>query len=116
PELDIDDAHVRLVAGQIGNRRGPVEGIVTSPTMLDATLAAGARFRQRIEPTHTAFIQVLLGKVHIGDNSVSEGQLAVLSLGDEVHATASSPARFLLLAGAPIGEPIARSGPFVMNT
>ena len=47
---------------------------------------------------------------------VMEKQLAVLSLGDEINITAQADSRFLLVAGKPLNEPIARGGPFVMNT
>jgi hypothetical protein len=48
---------------------------------------------------------------------VEAGHLAVLAEGDQVTAEAGdAPARFLLLAARPLGEPVARYGPFVMNT
>jgi redox-sensitive bicupin YhaK (pirin superfamily) len=118
PELDVADARVRLVAGTIGATRGPVDGIDVQPTLLDAKLAAGARFRHPLPGGHTAFAWMLDGEARFGRRAtpVRAGQLAVLSRGTELEATAPSGGRFLLIAGAPIGEPVARRGPFVMNT
>jgi redox-sensitive bicupin YhaK (pirin superfamily) len=118
PELDVADARVRLVAGTIAGRRGPVDGIVTAPTMLDATLQPRARFRHQLPGDQAAFVYVLAGAVQLGEAAtpVREGHLAVLGSGLEVTATTDVGARFLLLAGRPLGEPVARRGPFVMNT
>lgn len=116
PELDVADARVRLVAGQIGTRRGPVDGIDIQPTMLDATLAPRARFHHRLPGGDTAFAYVLDGDVGIGATTVTAGQLAVLTTGDTVTASTERGGRFLLVSGTPIREPVARRGPFVMTT
>ena len=116
----VDDAEVRVVAGEIAGNVGPVEGIVTAPTMLDVKVGAGGRFRHALPPGHNAFLYVIEGSAEIGAqrSKVNRGQLAVLGPGDHVdlRGDAGSGARGLLLAGAPIGEPVARYGPFVMNT
>ncbi len=118
PELDIADARVRLVAGTIGAARGAVDGIDIQPTMLDASLHAGATFRHRVPGGDTAFVYVLDGVVAFGPRAttVSAGELGVLGAGDEIAATSTSGGRFLLVAGTPIREPVARRGPFVMTT
>lgn len=116
PELDVADARVRLVAGQIGSRRGPVDGIAIQPTMLDATLPPGATFRHALPGGDTAFLYALDGTVTVGTTQLSAGELAVLSAGDTVIASSAKGGRFLLVSGTPIREPVARRGPFVMNT
>ena len=116
PELDVADARVRLVAGRIGATRGPVDGIDVQPTMLDATLGKGARFAHELAGGDAAFAYVLDGSVAIGGTAIAAGQLAVLSAGDTVAIDAPSGGRFLLIAGTPLREPIARRGPFVMTT
>jgi hypothetical protein len=118
PELDIADARVRLVAGHIGSARGPVDGIDIQPTMFDATLAPGAQFRHALPGGDTAFAYVLDGEVALGvrGEAVSAGQLAVLGMGDLIVASAPRGGRFLVVSGTPLREPIARRGPFVMNT
>jgi redox-sensitive bicupin YhaK (pirin superfamily) len=116
PELDVADARVRLVAGQIGATRGPVDGIAIRPTMLDATLAPRARFSHALPGGDTAFVYVLEGAVTIASTAVRAGSLAVLSPGTSVAATTEGGGRFLLVAGTPLREPVARRGPFVMTT
>jgi redox-sensitive bicupin YhaK (pirin superfamily) len=118
PEVAIEDAHVRLVAGEVGGVRGPVEGIVTAPTMLDATLPPKGRFSAPVPEGHHAVLYVIDGSVDVGPKAtaVQKGQLAVLEDRGDVFARAREGGRFLLFAAHPVGEPVARSGPFVMNT
>jgi quercetin 2,3-dioxygenase len=117
-ETTVDDASVRLVAGQVDGRRGPVEGIVTAPEMIDVTLPRRGRLSRPLPPAHNAFIYVIEGRAQIGAarTSVAAGQLAVLGSGDLLAIRSEDGARMLCLAGRPIGEPVARYGPFVMNT
>ncbi len=118
PELDAGDARVRLVAGTVDGKHGPVDGIQVAPTMLDATIPAGGQVRFKLPGGHAAFAQALTGEVLVGarGRALHEGELAVLGPGTTVVARSAAGGRFLLLAAAPIGEPVARRGPFVMNT
>jgi redox-sensitive bicupin YhaK (pirin superfamily) len=118
PELTVDDAVVRLVAGAAGGRTGPVEGIVTAPQMLDVNIAPRGGFRQPLPSSHNAFVYVFDGTAEIGParTKVGPAQLAVLGEGDLFSARSETGARMLCLAAQPIGEPVARYGPFVMNT
>jgi Pirin C-terminal cupin domain len=113
-QTTIDDATVRLVAGEVKGARGPVEGIVTAPQMLDVKLPARAGLTHALPATHNAFVYVLEGAAEIGAgrSRVGDGQIAVLGPGDSVSVRSEGGARMLLLAGQPIGEPVARSGPF----
>jgi len=117
-ETTIDDASVRLVAGEVEGRRGPVEGIVTAPEMLDVALRARGRMSRPLPSTHNAFVYLIEGRAQIGAarTPVAAGQLAVLGAGDRLELRSRDGARLLCLAGRPIGEPVARYGPFVMNT
>jgi redox-sensitive bicupin YhaK (pirin superfamily) len=116
PEIAVGGARARLIAGAFDGRRGPVEGIVTEPTMLDATLPAGEELRLALPGAHTAFVYALDGELAVGaaGTRVPAGSIAALGPGSVFAATGGG--RFLLLAAAPIGEPVARRGPFVMNT
>jgi quercetin 2,3-dioxygenase len=118
PELTVDDATVRLVVGEIAGRSGPVGGIVTAPQMLDVKLGARGSIRHGVPGSHNAFVYVFEGEAEIGPGraKVTAGQLAVLGPGDLLTARTGSGTRLLSLAARPIGEPIARYGPFVMNT
>jgi redox-sensitive bicupin YhaK (pirin superfamily) len=114
-------ALARVIAGEVGGVRGPVEGIATEPLYLDVHLSADAEVELPLVTGHTAFACVYDGAATLGPPSggreVHAEQLAVLGDGDALRAaTGSRAARFLLLAARPLREPIARYGPFVMNT
>ena len=124
-----DGTRVRVVAGAADGVRGPVTEIYAEPEYLDVELASGADFAQKIPRGHSAFAYVFRGEGEFGvagdlgyrgdlDGSLVRAPgLVVFDDGDEVRARAfESPVRFLLVSGAPLGEPIARYGPFVMNT
>jgi redox-sensitive bicupin YhaK (pirin superfamily) len=113
PSLDVDDARVRVLAGAMGSARGPVDGIAVDPLLLDVTLAGGS-FRRDIAPDHAVFVQVLDGSLDVGGTRVGDRGLAILGNGDVVDVRGSG--RCLLAAARAIGEPVARRGPFVMNT
>jgi len=113
-----DGTEVRVIAGTTTNgTRGPVTQIAADPLYFDITLPADARFEQPIPAGHNAFIYVIEGVAEIADSAVPAGSLAVLGQGETTTITATPVAsRFLLVAGKPFNEPVARSGPFVMNT
>lgn len=118
PEVSVSGHRVRLVAGTIGRDVGPVEGIYVGPTMMDVTVTAGAPFEHPVDPGHNSFAYVIDGAVSFGETPkrVERGQLAVFGSGQSVRASSDNGGRFLWLAGAPLLEPVARRGPFVMNT
>jgi redox-sensitive bicupin YhaK (pirin superfamily) len=86
--------------------------------MLDVKIPARGRFSHALPPLHSAFAYVIDGAVSLGPSEtlVRQGQLAVLGPGEVALARTKDGGRMLLVAAAPIGEPVARSGPFVMNT
>jgi redox-sensitive bicupin YhaK (pirin superfamily) len=124
PEVALaDGVRARVIAGEAGGVRGPVEGIATQPLYLDVRLDPRSRVSLALTPGHNAFAYVYEGKATLGPDAgsggheVAAGQLAVPSDGERLTAvTADAPAQFLLLAAQPLGEPLARYGPFVMNT
>lgn len=124
PEIHQEgDVVVRVIAGEVDGVRGPVTEIVADPLYIDVTIPPGAYFRLPIERGHTAFVYLFEGAAYFGplDESsaalVSAPRLVVLEDGDLFQAGASSSqARFLLVSGKPLHEPVARYGPFVMNT
>jgi redox-sensitive bicupin YhaK (pirin superfamily) len=114
---------VRVITGttQLGTR-GPVTDVVTEPLYLDVRLAQKAVFSESLPTAHTAFIYVVSGQVFVAEENedglvVAERSLAVLGDGGRVEIVGlTESAHFLLIAGRPLGEPVARGGPFVMNT
>ncbi|MGD9535658.1 MAG: pirin family protein [Alphaproteobacteria bacterium] len=112
-----DGVEARVVAGRLGTVEGPVNGVVTEPLYLDVRMPEGAAFSQALPTAHNAFLYVYDGAVRVGGETVSRGTLAALGLGDVVEvATEGEAGRFILVAGKPLREPIAKYGPFVMNT
>lgn len=114
-------AVIRAIAGDAADGRlvGPVDGLAVAPKFIDVTLPAGTTFREAVPRGHTAFAYVDRGEVRFGPEQtpVHAPALAVFGDGDVVAASAGAAGgRFLLAAARPLHEPIARYGPFVMNT
>ena len=116
-------ARIRAITGTIDGVSGPVTGIAANPIYLDVFVPAHASFIQPIERGHTAFAYVFEGKAKFAGDGKEDGtmvsypRLVVLGDGDYVKVvTGGTPVRFLLVSGKSLQEPIARYGPFVMNT
>jgi redox-sensitive bicupin YhaK (pirin superfamily) len=114
-------ANARVIAGEAagGQLTGPVEGLAVAPKFVDVTLPPGTTFRESVPRGHTAFAYVEHGDVRFGpEQTPAHGPaLVVFGDGDIVEAsTGAGGGRFLLAAARPLHEPIARYGPFVMNT
>ncbi|MCJ8294999.1 MAG: pirin family protein [Colwellia sp.] len=122
---------IKVIAGKTDlGTIGPVINDYVFPTYMDISLPAGSSFSQAITQGHNAFIYLLEGEVIIeGDNESQDiitsndpqtllaKTLGILSDGEQVKVTATKQgSRFLLIAGKPLNEPVARGGPFVMNT
>jgi redox-sensitive bicupin YhaK (pirin superfamily) len=105
---------VKVIAGEALGTRAVIE--TRTPILLhDWTLQAGAEVTVAVPPDFNAAVYVFEGSTQVEGREVGEGQLAVLGEGDSVRLE-GGPARLLLLGGRPLKEPIARYGPFVMNT
>jgi len=115
-----DGTEIRVITGKTNRgTQGPVHNEYVNPTYLDVNLAANAGFTQTVAASDNAFMMLSEGSVSVGgqQESISGKSVIILSEGDTVSMTAGDQgARFLLVAGQPINEPIARGGPFVMNT
>jgi redox-sensitive bicupin YhaK (pirin superfamily) len=124
PEIQHEDGvKIRAIAGEVEGVRGPVRQIVADPTYLDISIPSDRTFSQAIKTGHAAFAYIFEGKgLFLAEASHSEEPIAsprlvVFDDGDRVSARASDQGmRFLLVSGKPLNEPIARYGPFVMNT
>ncbi|HXQ15325.1 MAG TPA: pirin family protein [Caulobacteraceae bacterium] len=113
-----DGASARVLAGEIAGVRGPVDPGETQPIFFDLALAPGAAARVPLPEGHNAFVYVYEGEAGVGEpgEALARGRIGVLSSGDEVALSSKDGARLILVAGKPLREPIARYGPFVMNT
>jgi redox-sensitive bicupin YhaK (pirin superfamily) len=112
-------ASAKVITGQIAGVAGPVETGATEPLFLDIDLAAGASTKIALPKEHNAFVYVFEGEASVGEPAerLSRGRIGVLSTGEEVLlAAGEGGARLILVAGRPLREPVARYGPFVMNT
>jgi len=114
-------ATIRVVAGSVAGASGPVRDVVIEPQYLDVSLPEAATWEHALPRGHTAFVYVLIGAASLGpaddERSIPALSTALLATGDSVRARAGEDgARFLLISGRPLGEPIAWRGPIVMNT
>jgi quercetin 2,3-dioxygenase len=134
---DANGARVKVICGEVNGIRGPVRDIVTDPEYLDVTIAPGGTFAHRTTAGHTVFAYCIEGQGIFGNPAdpysyetepasyfvtarealIGDGHVVLFGDGDAVTIQAQrEPVRFLLIAGKPIGEPIAWYGPIVMNT
>ena len=108
---------IKMIAGTVDGISGPISAVATDPIYLDIALAPGAHYAHVLPKEHNAFVSVFEGAVIIDGKKVQRGELAVLSQGERVEiATSETGGRAILVAGRPLREPVAKYGPFVMNT
>jgi len=115
-----DDFKLKVIAGtsQAGTQ-GIIKNSDIDPIYWDVELNPQSSFNEKIAITHNAFVYVLQGDIYIGEQHahIGTGQLAVLSTGDSITIESrETNSRFVVIAGIPLNEPVARGGPFVMNT
>jgi len=122
-EHNAEGSEINVIAGETNNgTTGPVVNKYVSPIFMDVRLSENSNFSQVISKGHNAFIYVLEGSVVIKGRDENNSKtlraktLGVLSDGDQLEVSTKKNGRFLLLAGKPLNEPVARSGPFVMNS
>lgn len=114
---------VKVIAGAVDGVEGPVKGIAAEPVYMDVAIPAGAVSDHDVAPGHNAFVYLFGGSAEVGAGGdsagklVRDGELAVLGPGNALRIRAGDDgARLILVAGQPLGEPVFKYGPFVMNS
>ena len=116
PVAILEAAEVRVLAGYLAKQIGPITGVVTEPILLDITVTNSTDIEIPISAGHNAFVYCYEGAIRVDNQPLYAGTLGVLGTGDHIQFSGDTNSRVLLCAGRPIREPIARWGPFVMNT
>ena len=108
-------AKAKILGGNFRNKQGVVSKQNINPLILDASTSESYTLFEKIPKQKVVIVYVYDGEIEIDSKKIATKQLAILGEGDEIEIS-SSKAGYLILSGEPTGEPIARSGPFVMNT
>jgi redox-sensitive bicupin YhaK (pirin superfamily) len=121
PVEDSPGARVQVICGSVGSSTGPARDIVIEPEYLDVELNAAAEWVHPTSAGHTVFAYLFEGEAKFGDHGdwigAEHGAVVLLGEGDRVSVVAGAMgARFLLVSGKPLREPIAWRGPIVMTT
>ena len=114
-----DDKQIKVIAGKFQKAEGPIKKHNVEPFYFDVELKKDKEFNFEIPSSHNSFIYLIEGEIKIGEkkhDKVKDSTLILLTNGEKLKVTALTKAKFLLISGKPIGEQIARGGPFVMNT
>ena len=113
------DKKITIIAGKFKDVEGPVIKHNVEPIYFDVELKEGKEFNFELSSTHNSFIYLVDGDIKIGDQThepIQNSKLIILNKEKNLDVLALKNSKFLLISGKPIGEPIARGGPFVMNT
>ena len=121
PVVEKAGVSVKVIAGRFDDALGPVRQPATDPTYMDIRLDAGVDFSLPVPVGHSAFVYVYEGGLSVGASreaaTIHAQELAGLGDGGEVRLQGRAPrSHAILVAGRPLREPVARYGPFVMNT
>ena len=110
---------IKIIAGKFGKIEGPIKGHNVEPVYFDVELEKNKEFNFDLLSTHNSFVYLIEGEIKIGNknhNKVNDSTLIILTKGEKFKVKGITKSKFLLISGRPIEEPIARGGPFVMNT
>jgi len=114
-----DQLLVKVIAGSFKGKKGPVSGTYVDPMYMDVTVKPGGSFEPKVPENETVLLLLLEGEVQMPDGNaaaVPDARLALLTRGAKTVIGSEKGARFILIAGRPLHEPVAWGGPIVMNT
>ncbi len=115
PTIEKDGVWARVIAGECLGIESSIDTVIPI-TYVHVKMAPGSTLNKTLGEDLNGMLYVFAGEVSVEGKNVKDGKLALLSNGQRVNIESQSGAEFLILAGPEIGEPIARYGPFVMNT
>ena len=115
PTIEKDGVWARVIAGECLGIESSIDTVIPI-TYVHVKMESGSSLDKNLDEELNGMIYVFKGEVSIEGKSVKDGSLALLSAGSEVKIEAKEQSEFLILAGPELNEPIARYGPFVMNT
>ena len=118
PEFEDQEKKIKIIAGEYKGKIGPAKGFV-DPIYLDIEIKKEKIFNYAIPASYNAFIYLVYGEIKIGNKiheKLQNSTLVALTNGSNLKILSVKKSQFLIIVGKPIGEPIARGGPFVMNT
>ena len=114
-----NDKNVKIISGKFEKAEGPIKEHNVEPIYFDVELNQKKDFKFNLPPKHNSFLYLIKGDIKVGNEpheKVNDSTLIILSNGEKLNVFANLKSKFLLISGKPIGEKIARGGPFVMNT
>ena len=114
-----DEKIVKVIAGKFKDVEGPERNHNVEPIYFHIVLKNEKEFSCDVPEGHNSFIYLLKGQIKVGKanhEKTTDSNLILLKQGKSLQINAEKESEFLFIAGKPIGEPIARGGPFVMNT
>jgi redox-sensitive bicupin YhaK (pirin superfamily) len=112
--------NIKIISGEIGGTKGPVQDLVVDTEYIDVTLAPDTEFEHPTKKGYKSFAYIIEGNGYFDlkkNKLLDNGHIVIYEDGDKVKITSTdNPLRFLFISGKPIGEPVAWYGPIVMNT
>lgn len=118
PLVETADYRLKVLIGRFGDAVAPIQDDLTQVTYFDVQLQPGRHFQHRLAAQHTSFVYVFEGNGRFNGQDVARHSLIAAGAdGDAFDFTAGKEgARFIVVSGKPLHEPILQHGPFVMNT